>query len=326
MKIFLRIIGVVAILIVSVIIFILITWDNKIDAPYPDVKSSSDSVVIARGKYLVFGPAHCATCHVPMDKIMEVENGLQMPLSGGWEIDIPPGVFRATNLTPDLKTGIGKLTDGEIARTLRYSVGSDGRYIAPFMPFQDLTDEDLVAIISYLRSQEPVEHEMKKSEISFLGKALITFGILKPEVPKNTPLKSIERDSTVQYGGYLANYVAECMGCHTERDLKTTEFIGPPFAGGFEFEPNEQSEGYGFVSPNLTPDPETGVIYSWDEDRFINRFHSGSLVKGSPMPWGAFSRINDLELKAIYKYLRSLKPVSRKIEKTVYLEKEKLPE
>src|SRR5690606_41627233 len=110
----------------------------KYHAPYPDITASTDSAVIARGKYLAFGPAHCGTCHVPMNKVMDVENGEEIPHSGGWELTIPPGTFRAPNLTPDMETGIGKLTDGEIARTMRHMVGNDGRCIMPFMHFAEM--------------------------------------------------------------------------------------------------------------------------------------------------------------------------------------------
>lgn len=134
MKIILRILLVLVVLIAGLVIYVQVAWNKKFEAPYPDIKASTDSAVIARGKYLAYGPAHCGTCHVPMDKIMDVEGGELIPLSGGWELDIPPGEMHAPNLTPDMETGIGKLTDGEIARTMRYMVGSDGRCIFPFMP------------------------------------------------------------------------------------------------------------------------------------------------------------------------------------------------
>lgn len=326
MKIFLKILGVIALLIVGIVIFILAAWDKNFDAPYPDIQASTDSTIIARGKYLAFGPAHCSVCHVPMDKIMDVENGMKMPLSGGWELDIPPGVFRAPNLTPDEETGIGKLSDGEIARALRYSVGSDGRFLGPFMPFQEMSDEDLTAIISFLRSQKAVKNEVKKTEIKFLGKALMAFGMLKPVGPKKTPPKSVVIDSTAEYGEYLANTVSNCKFCHTQADLKSGELVGPLFAGGGVFSPDAFSEGYAFISPNLTPDPETGIMSNWDEEDFISRFHAGRIYDGSPMAWGAFSRINDLELKALYRYLQSLKPVKNEIKKVVFNPGEKLPE
>jgi len=326
MKIILRILAGITLLLAGLVIYVLLGWDKKYEAAYPEITASKDSAIIARGKYLAFGPAHCGTCHVPMDKIMEVDNGLQIPLSGGWELTIPPGKFTARNITPDEETGIGKLTDGEIARTLRYSVGSDGRCIMPFMPFQGMSDEDLTAVISFLRSQETVKVHRNKSQPTLLGKAVMAFGLIKPESPKSQPPKSIVKDSTTEYGNYLSNFVANCVGCHTKRDMKTGAFIGTPFAGGLQMEPDVFTEGYGFITPNLTPDPETGVIATWNEQAFINRFKAGRVIKNSAMPWGSFSRINELELKAIYRYLKSLEPVKNKVPKTIFPPGDKMPE
>lgn len=161
----------VLLIIVFVAVFVHLTWKKTFEAPYPEITASKDSAVIARGKYLAFGPAHCATCHVPIDQIEAVEKGLEIPLSGGWELDIPPGTFRAPNLTSDVETGIGKLSDQEIGRTLRQMVGWDHRGIFPFMPFTRLSDDDLTAVVSFLRTMPPVKHEVPRSELSFLGKA-----------------------------------------------------------------------------------------------------------------------------------------------------------
>jgi len=324
-KILLRILAVLVVIIAGLLIFIFVAWNKKHNAPYPAITASTDSVVIARGKYLVFGPAHCASCHVPMDKHTEVDKGVEVPLSGGWELTIPPGTFRARNLTPDMETGIGKLTDAEVARVMRYSVGHDGRSIFPFMPFQEMSDEDLTAIISFLRSQKPVKNPIKPSEYSFLGKAVMAFGLIKPVAPKNTPPKSVATDSTILSGSYLANSIANCAGCHTKRDLKTGKFTGPVFAGGFQMLPDEFTKGYSFVTPNLTPDPETGLITNWSESVFVKRFQSGRIHKTSPMPWESFSKMTEMDLKAVYRYLQSLKPVHNKIEKTVFTPDEKLP-
>ena len=324
-KLIFRILGGIVILIVALFVFVSFTWDKKFEAPMPDLKASKDPAIIARGKYLAFGPAHCATCHIPMDKIAAVDGGEVIPLSGGWELDIPPGTFRAPNLTPDMETGIGKLTDGQIARALRHAVKHDGSMLFPFMPFQEMSDDDVIALISFLRSQPAVKNEMKKTELKFLGKALMAFGVMKPDKPKTTPPKFMVPDTTAAYGSYLANTVANCVGCQTDRDLKTGKFIGKPLAGGFQMPADAFSEGYSFITPNLTPDMETGRIAKWDREQFINRFHSGRVYKTSPMPWGFFSRINDTELKALYAYLTSVQPVENKIDKSVFLPGEKLP-
>lgn len=306
--------------------FVQFGWDKTYEAPYPEINASTDSAVIARGRYLAYGPAHCATCHVPMDKILEVENGLEIPLSGGWELTIPPGTFRAPNLTPHEETGIGKLTDGEIARTLRHAVNSENGVVFPFMPFAEMSDDDLTAVISFLRSQEAVEHNMKRSKPSFLGKALMAFGLVKPEGAKGNPPKSVAIDTTVDYGRYMATDISNCLGCHTDRSLKTGEFIGEPFAGGMYMPPDAFSQGRSFVTPNLTPD-ETGIMTNWSEETFINKMRAGRTEDkaGSPMPWGAFSRMDDVELKAIYRFLQSLDPIENEIKQVIY-EKGESPE
>ncbi|MBC8375777.1 MAG: cytochrome c [FCB group bacterium] len=309
--------AVLGILILVLVVFVNIRGNRTYELPLPDLAASSDSAVIARGKYLAFGPAHCVSCHMPMDKFAAVENGLELPLSGGWELNIPPGSFRAPNLTPDMETGIGSFSDGHIARALRYSVRHNGKALFPFMPFQNMSDADVIALISFLRSQPPVKNELKTTELSFLGKAVSAFGMIGPEGPITTPPVWVEIDSTIVYGEYVANAVANCKGCHSLRDLKTGAFIGVDFAGGMPMDSDPMIKGLSFITPNITPHMTDGVMAKWDETTFINRFRAGRVYEGSPMPWGAFSRMSIIELKAVYRYLQSLEPVPGKVDKTV---------
>jgi hypothetical protein len=64
-----------------------------------------------------------------------------------------------------------------------------------------------------------------------------------------------------------------------------------------------------FVTPNLTPDPATGRIANWTEEIFIARARTGKGAEGSPMPWANYARMTDDDLRAIYRYLRSLPPL-----------------
>jgi mono/diheme cytochrome c family protein len=315
----------IVLLIVAVVGFVSVSWNKNYDAPTPDIKASTDPEVIARGEYLAFGPAHCAHCHVPLEKIMEVEKGAKIPLSGGWELKIPLGTFRAPNITPDEETGIGNISDGEIARALRYSVSHNNKFLMPFMPFQEMSDEDITAIVSFLRSQTAVRHDVKKNKYSFLGKSLLAFKAVQPTGPIKPVPKKVKRDTSEKYGEYLAYSVANCYGCHTERNVKTGEFIGAPYAGGMLFEPDNLSQGYGFVSPNLTPDKETGVMALWSEQVFINRFKAGRVHKGTPMPWGAMANLEENDLKAIYRFLHTLEPVKHPVNKVVYNPGEEMP-
>ncbi|NII25183.1 cytochrome c [Pseudoflavitalea sp. X16] len=293
--------------------------DLKFEAPYPAVKTSMDSAVIARGKKLVFGPAHCANCHVPAAMAAAVLRGEEVALTGGNEFALPIGKLYSKNLTPH-ETGIGGMTDGEIARALRYGVNAKGNALLDFMPFHNTSDDDLVAIISYLRSQPPVKSEVPRHEFNLLGKAVKAF-LIKPVGPSGPVLQSIQPDTTAEYGQYLANSVANCRGCHTNRDLMTGAFTGEDYAGGLKFEMPTDSGMYSLTTPNLTPH-ETGRIKGWTQEQFIERFRIGAVIKESHMPWGPFSRMSDDELKAIYKFLQTVKPVKNIVQPGLVKEKE----
>ena len=115
----------------------------KYDAPYPDIQASTDSAVIARGRHLVFSTAHCINCHSRRSPDSLLNLGLDVPLSGGVLFDLPLGKIYSKNITPDSQTGIGKYSDAEIARALRYGVHADGTVVYDFMPFHNTSDEDL---------------------------------------------------------------------------------------------------------------------------------------------------------------------------------------
>jgi mono/diheme cytochrome c family protein len=286
-------------LLVILAVTVMARQNLKYKAPYPNIVASHDSVIIARGKQLVFGPAHCADCHSKTNADSLIALGQDVPLTGGYLFDMPIAKIYTKNITPDSTSGIGRLTDGEIARALRYGVHPDGTAIFDFMPFHNTSDEDLTAIISYLRAQKPVKNEIPVNSFTLLGRVIRAF-LIKPVGPNGDVPVAIKRDTSAQYGKYLAMNVANCSGCHTQRDMMTGAFTGEYFAGGLEID--------GFITPNLTPDP-SGRIYNWSQKNFIDRFRMGKIYQKSPMPWNSFKRMSDDELKSIYHFLRTVKPV-----------------
>src|SRR5262249_4885367 len=114
------------------------TWDKIYeDAPLPQVRISTDPAVLARGEYLVYGPAHCVECHGgSLAALQQLGDGVRAPLSGGVKLPLGPlGAVYAKNLTPDPETGIGPYSDAQIARMMRYAVRPDGRpAVEPLMP------------------------------------------------------------------------------------------------------------------------------------------------------------------------------------------------
>jgi len=291
--------GIVLLVLIAALTVVVIARQNlKYDAPYPNIKASIDSTVIARGKHLIYSSAHCINCHSGMNPDSLVGLRQEVPLSGGVVFDLPLGKIYSKNITPDVETGIGKLSDPEIARALRYGVHADGTPVFDFMPFHNMSDEDLTAVISYLRSQKPVRKEVPRHQLNVMGKIVKAF-MVKPVGPDGAPPKSVTRDTTANYGKYLAMSVAECNGCHTKRNMAGA-YIGDPFAGGNNIE--------GLATPNLTPD-SSGRLFNWTKQDFIARFKMGKLNPKSVMPWSSFKRMTDDELTAIYHYLKTLKPV-----------------
>lgn len=307
----LKLIGIIiAILIVVVVIAGISLYNRKYDAPYPDIHASSDTAVIRRGEHLVHATAHCNECHYKPGDSLKLIKGERVELAGGaFPFEFPGGKFYSRNISSDKETGIGSLTDGQIARALRYGVKHDGSVLIPAMEYQNLSDEDLTAIISYLRTTPPVKYKVPDNDFNLLGKAVLAF-VMRPEKPAITPPSRVIPDTTAEYGKYLAGSVSNCRSCHTERDMKTGAYVGKQLAGGPVIEGGDAS--YILVAPNLTPDPHTGVLRNWTFEQFKTRFRQGGrVIPQTIMPWESFKHLSDTELLAIWKYLHTIEPVKQ---------------
>ena len=156
------------------------------DAPYPELKASSDPAIIEKGKHITLVTKGCVQCHSPHENVsLLLQNGEEPSLAGAKRVETPFGVFYTPNITPDEETGIGRLTDAELSRVLRYGIKSNGEAVLPFMQGQDMSDEDMTAVISYLRSLKPVKNKVPENEFNFVGMFAKAF-VLKPIIPENT--------------------------------------------------------------------------------------------------------------------------------------------
>jgi hypothetical protein len=130
---------------------------------------------LERGRYLVETVAYCGVCHATKGPDGQTPRGME--LAGGRVIamnefrtaipNIPPGQIRAVvpNITPDLETGIGRWKDDEIATAIREGRRPDGSIIGPPMPialYRGLSDSDLTAIVTFLRSVPPVRNAVRE--------------------------------------------------------------------------------------------------------------------------------------------------------------------
>ena len=184
-----------------------------------------------------------------------------------------------------------------------------------------LADEDMNAIISFLRSDDDLiaadPTPDKPCEPSFLTKFLCSVAFK----PLPYPTKEIAMPDTLDnilLGEYLA-YNLECFSCHSA-DFKTNNYMDPKLSKGFFGGGNKplNLNGQVVVTPNLTPD-ETG-IGSWSEDQFVKAVKYG-LKEGEEAlqyPMQPYTLLTDDEAKAIYAYLRTVPPISNKVARVIY--------
>jgi len=278
--------------------------------PLTDRRFESTPARLARGEYLAHA-ALCLDCHSEHD--WKSPGG---PLVAGREgaggifpDDGFPGRVVAPNLTPDRETGAGLWSDDALARAIREGISHDGHTLFPLMPyarFRRLPDEDLASVVVYLRSLPAVRNPLPPTEIIFPVKYLIR----SVPQPITQPVPPPDLSTPERRGEYLVT-LASCEDCHTPSVNGQPE-AGKAFAGGMEFK-----GPWGTVqSANITPD-KTGIAY-YDESRFIEAMRTGS-VMGRPlnpiMPWDSYRRMTDEDLKAMFAYLRTVKPVTNRVKR-----------
>jgi mono/diheme cytochrome c family protein len=265
---------------------------------------------LERGKYLVEGVAHCFMCHSEVDwkspgaPYIQARKGAGTPL-------LEPGLpfLTVPNITPDKTTGAGDWSNEAFARAIREGIGHDGRRLFPVMPymnFRQMSDEDLVSVITYIRSINPVTNKIPDTKLPDEIK-----DVLPPPQPITGPVAAPDMTDPVKRGQYLVT-LGNCAECHTARNQKGEPLPGMEFGGGAIFD-----GPWGKVTTaNITPDP-SGISY-YDEN-FIEALRTGRVKArqlSSIMPWGYFRNMTDEDLKAIYAYLRTLKPVKHSVDNT----------
>lgn len=270
---------------------------------------------LARGKYLMEGVLTCEHCHSPHDWTQHdaaIPEGKAFSGSVVLEAGLPGRVV-APNLTPDLETGAGSWPDDALARAIREGVGHDGRALFMMMPYSNfhdlLSDEDLASVIVYLRSLPPVHNPLPQTKIIFpLNYIMRNF----PE-PLTAPVAEKTFSSPEKRGEYLTHLIG-CPACHTPVGADHNFVRGMEFGGGQVFE-----GPWGKVaSANLTPDP-AGISY-YDQALFIRTIRTGYVGSRplSPlMPWSIFRHMSDDDLSAIFAYLKTVKPVSHRVDNSM---------
>lgn len=275
---------------VSVVVLFAVAWavtDTAMRRPF-EVKDAplaalTGAQAIARGRHLYLTRG-CADCHGAS--------------ATGQVLFDEPAVAKVvpTNLTHKVREPA--YTDDALAAAIRHGVRHDGTplLLMPAGDYADLDDADTGALIAYLRSLPRGGSDPGPSEVRPLGRVLYALGklpLFPAEALDHTPRQrqAPVAAPTPEYGRYIAQ---ACTGCH-----------GSDFAGGLVVAPGKPP------SANLTPHADG--LAKWSEPDFLHLMHTGLRPDGRAvdpfMPWPAYSRMDEVELQAIWAYLRTLPPV-----------------
>jgi len=278
--------------------------------PLTSRKFEATPARLERGKYLANGIG-CLYCHSPHDWSKADDPILPGMTGAGQKLPYTdePGKVFAPNLTSDKETGAGSWSDDMLARAIREGIGYDGRALFGIMPFshyRNMPDEDLASIIVYLRTLPPVRNVVPRTEIIFP----VNFIMRNDPQPITGPVAAPDLSDPVKRGRFLVNLIG-CTDCHTPVDKHHTPLVGLEFSGG-----QVLGAPWGTVaSANITPDA-SGISY-YDQAMFIKAMRTGTVGArrlSKTMPWPALRNLTDEDLAAMFAYLKTLKPVSHRVD------------
>jgi mono/diheme cytochrome c family protein len=277
----------VAMILSAIFVFSTQTLNRAIEYTDSSPPTTRDSASLARGNHLARAIGKCVDCH-------------GADLGGQVIID---GMPFARVVAPNLTSGRGGIaedrSDDDFLRAIRHGIGANGQALAlmPSRNYWHMGDDDVGAMIGYLRSIPAVDRELPATSFGLVGRTLLLKGDLDDMFEAKSMDHTARRppppaaDTTADYGRYLAE-IGGCTGCH-----------GPGLSGGpIPGAPPEMKP-----ATNITPEN----IGSWTEADFFKALREGVRPNGIPidtvnMPIPLTREMTDLETKAIYMYLKTV--------------------
>lgn len=256
--------------------------------PAHPVAIREDAAGIERGRYL-YQSRGCADCHG--------RDG-----AGRAFIDDPGIGMRVVgpNITPLPGGVVARYRAEDWERALRHGVKPDGRplMVMPSEDYARLTDQDLGALVGYLRSLPPLAGQPAVLQLPLPVRAMYGLGLIKDAAERIDhtlpPSQPVPEGVTVEHGRYVAQ---SCTGCHG------AQLSGGSIAGAPPDWPD---------AANLTPGEGSAMGRYGDAAAFRAMMRSGRRPDGSAvskvMPFEALAQMNDTDIDATYLYLKSLAP------------------
>ncbi|HEX7907271.1 MAG TPA: c-type cytochrome [Paraburkholderia sp.] len=222
-----RLLGMGGVLIVAAaIVAAWLMWRPAIAPISPPAASSFDAQTKLAGARVV-ALGDCIVCHT-------AKGG--QPFAGGLPLATPFGTIYATNITPDVETGIGSWSLEAFTRAVRYGVSRDGHLLYPAFPyihFTRMSDHDVAAAYAYLMSREPVNAVAPPNDLIFplnFRPPLAFWNILF--LHPGARAADTTQDAEWNRGKLLVDGLGHCASCHSPLNAIGGEKMGHAFDGG----------------------------------------------------------------------------------------------
>lgn len=278
--------------------FLLLAWRPSIAPINPPILSSFSVELVSKGETLS-AIGHCAACHT--------QPGGQ-PFAGGYRINTPFGAIFGTNITPDLRTGIGSWSLEAFTRAMREGVARDGSHLMPAFPyyaFTKLSDDDVKALYAYLMTRPAVNNTVPADTLFFPlnirafqeGWKILFFKSARYQA-------NMSKSAEWNRGAYLAEGLADCSGCHTPRNPLGSEEYRRAYAGAVV---------EGWIAPALTETNPSPVPWTREEmftylRTGVTALHGATGATMTPVIRGALDLpvVSDSDVRAIAVYFSEM--------------------
>ena len=218
--------GAIAVIVLLVLGGSALIWRPAIVPIAASERPSVDAQTYRRGAELA-AIGDCRVCHVG-------DSG--KPYAGGRSIPTPFGTIFASNITPDMGTGIGGWSEAAFQRAMREGVDREGRQLYPAFPydhFTKTTNDDIHAFYAFLMSQPPVRNAIPANELTFPLNFRPMIAGWKIMFFRDALLqKDDSKSEEWNRGRYLVEGLGHCGSCHTPRNILGAEKQSSAYAGG----------------------------------------------------------------------------------------------
>ena len=255
---------------------------------------------------------NCVGCHTAPGGVAN---------AGGRALTTPFGTVYSTNLTPDVKTGLGNWSLNAFQRAMREGISRDGHRLYPAFPFTSFaktSDADLTALYAYLMAQPAVQSSTPVAQMRFPFSVRPLLSVWTalfhdpapyppvPPVPQQSTEQSSEQSPEWNRGAYLVTGLGHCGACHTPRNALGAEQGGSAFLSGAWVQ--------GWEAPALTarsqaPLPwNAGALFA-----YLRHGHSAEhgIASGPMAPVvKQLSALPDADIRAMAVYLASFQTPS----------------